>query len=366
MTIPLVDLKAQYQSIKGDIDAVMARVIANTSFIMGHEVQAFEEAFAAACEARFAIGVASGTAALQLAQEALGIGAGDEVITTPFTFVSTAECIAQRGARPVFVDIDPRTHNLDPAHLEGAITPQTRAIMPVHLYGHPADMDLILEIARRHDLWVIEDAAQAHLAQYRGRVVGTLGDIACYSFYPAKNLGAYGDGGMAVTNDEGLAYQVRLLRDHGRTEKYVHEILGHGERLDALQAAILGAKLPHLSAWNARRRAIAARYRQLLADLPLDLPADSADCEPVYHLFVVRTPQRDALRQHLKSRDISTGIHYPLPLHLQPAFAHLGYSAGDFPETERAAGEVLSLPIYPELTDDQLEQITDTVRDFFQ
>ena len=364
--IPLVDLQAQYRAIQPEIDAAIERVLGNTSFIMGPEVQAFEEAFAVACEAQFAVGVASGTAALQLALEALGIGTGDEVITTPFTFVSTAECIAQCRARPVFVDIDPGTYNLDPAHLEGAITPRTRAIMPVHLYGHPADMDPILEIARRHDLWVIEDAAQAHLARYRGRVVGTLGDIACFSFYPAKNLGAYGDGGMVVTNNEQLAHQVRLLRDHGRTEKYVHEILGYGERLDALQAAILQAKLAHLPTWNARRRAIAARYYELLSDLPLGLPASSIDCEPVYHLFVVRTSQRDALRQHLKSRGISTGVHYPLPLHLQPVFAELGYGTGDFPEAESAAREVLSLPMYPELTDAQLTRIAGAIREFFE
>lgn len=363
--IPLVDLKAQYRAIGPEIDEAIGRVIANTSFIMGVEVRSFEEAFAEACGVGFAIGVASGTAALQLALEALGVGAGDEVITTPLTFLATVESIAQCGARPVFVDIDPHMHNLDPAGLSVAITAQTRAIMPVHLYGRPADMDAISEVARQHNLFVVEDAAQAHLARYRGRVVGALGDVACFSFYPGKNLGAYGDAGMVVTDDEGLAGKVRLLRDHGRSEKYVHQILGHGERLDALQAAILAAKLPHLPDWNARRRDVAARYCELLADLPLTLPPDSEEVEPVYHLFVVRTPRRDALRQHLKERDIAAGIHYPLPLHLQPACAHLGYGAGDFPQAERAANEVLSLPIYPELTDDQVTQVAGAVREFF-
>jgi dTDP-4-amino-4,6-dideoxygalactose transaminase len=363
--IPLVDLKAQYEVIGPEIDEAIGRVIANTSFILGSEVRSFEEAFAQACEVGFGVGVASGTAALQLALEALGIGAGDEVITTPLTFLATVESIAQCGARPVFVDIDPRTHNLDPAGLSAAITPQTRAIMPVHLYGRPADMGAVSEVARQHDLFVVEDAAQAHLARYRGRVVGTLGDVACFSFYPGKNLGAYGDGGMVVTNDESLADTVRLLRNHGRSEKYVHQILGYGERLDALQAAILAAKLPHLPDWNARRRAVAARYGELLADLPLALPLDSEEVEQVYHLFVVRTPRRDALRQHLKEQGVAAGVHYPLPLHLQPACAHLGYSPGDFPQAEQAANEVLSLPIYPELTDDQVRQVARAIREFF-
>jgi dTDP-4-amino-4,6-dideoxygalactose transaminase len=364
--IPLVDLKAQYAAIRPEIDEAIARVIANTSFIMGAEVRDFEEAFADACGVKYAVGVASGTAALELALEALDVGASDEVITTPLTFLATAEAIAQRGARPVFVDIEPGTVNLDPSLLSDAVTPQTRVIMPVHLYGLPANMDAISKVARQHNLFVVEDAAQAHLARYRGRVVGGLGDVACFSFYPGKNLGAYGDGGMVVTNDETLADKVRLLRNHGRSEKYVHQILGHGERLDALQAAILAVKLPHLPDWNIRRRAVAARYRELLTDSPLTLLDDSEACEQVYHLFVVRTPQRDALQQHLKERGIAAGIHYPLPLHLQPACAYLGYGAGDFPQAEQAANEVLSLPIYPELTDDQIAQVVDAIKEFFE
>jgi dTDP-4-amino-4,6-dideoxygalactose transaminase len=363
--IPLVDLKAQYKVIGSEIDEAIERVIANTSFIMGAEVRNFEETFADACGCEFAIGVASGTAALQLTLEALGVSAGDEVVTTPLTFLATVESIVQCGARPVFVDINPGTVNLDPSLLLDAITPQTRAIMPVHLYGRPADMDAISKIARQHDLFVVEDAAQAHLARYRGRVVGTLGDAACFSFYPGKNLGAYGDGGMVVTNNEDLADKVRLLRNHGRSEKYVHQILGHGERLDALQAAILGAKLPHLPEWNVRRRAVAARYRELLADLPLTLLDDSEECEQVYHLFVIRTPQRDALRQHLKERGVAAGVHYPIPLHLQPACTYLGYGASDFPQAEQAANEVLSLPMYPELTGDQVTQVAGAVKEFF-
>lgn len=355
--IPLVDLRAQYRIIKPEIDAAIERVLANTRFILGKEVQDFEEAFAVYCGARYAIGVASGTAALHLALLACGIGQGDEVITSPFTFIATAEAICHAGARPVFVDIDPVSYNLDPSRIEEAITPRTKAILPVHLYGQPADMDPLLAIARRYDLKVIEDAAQAHGAEYKGQRVGTLGGAACFSFYPGKNLGAYGDGGMVVTNDPQIAERVRMLRDHGRLSKYEHLIVGYGERLDALQAAILGVKLRHLDDWNERRRRIAAQYRELLADGNIQVPQESKDVRHVYHLFVVRVRDRDATLARLKEAGIGVGVHYPIPLHLQPAFAWLGYREGDFPNAEQAAREVLSLPIYPEMTVEQMDQV---------
>jgi len=365
MAISLVDLKAQYRSIQSDIDAAIRRVVENTSFILGKEVQAFEQAFAQYCGADHCIGVSSGTAALHLALRAAGIGPGDEVITSPFTFVATAEAIWMAGARPVFVDIHPRYYCIHPDLIERAITPRTKAIMPVHLYGQPADMGPIMDIARRHQLLVIEDAAQAHGAEYHGRRTGTLGDIAGFSFYPGKNLGAYGDAGAVVTNNAELAERVRMLRDHGRRSKYEHEILGYGERLDALQAAILAAKLPHLEAWTERRRALAHRYHQLLAGVPVELPEEMPGTRMVYHIYAIRTSHRDALLQHLNAQGIGAGIHYPIPLHLQPSLRYLGYQPGDFPEAERASQEVLSLPLYPEMTDEQQDMIVEAIRQFF-
>jgi len=363
--IPLVDLKAQYESIRSEIDRAIARVIARSDFILGDEVTSFERAFAAACQTPFAVGVASGTAALELTLEAMGVGAGDEVVTTPFTFIATVEAIVNRGAKPVFVDIDERTLNLDVGRLAGAVTSRTKAIVPVHLYGHVADMDPILEVARRRTIAVVEDAAQAHLARYKGRCAGSLGEAGCFSFYPGKNLGAYGDAGMVVTTDQSLADRVRLLRNHGRENKYLHNVVGHGERLDTLQAAILGAKLPHLADWTVRRRMLAARYRQSLEGVPVALPAEIAHCEDVYHLFVVRTPLRNALQTHLRDAGIQTGIHYPIPLHMQPALARLGHHRGDFPKAESAAEEVLSLPLYPELTEGHVDGVANAVRAFF-
>ena len=366
MPIPLVDLKAQYQTIKPEIDAAMQRVVNNTSFILGKEVAEFEKNFAAFCHAQHCVGTDSGTAALHLALIILGVKPGDEVITTTHTFIATAEVISLVGAKPVFVDIDARTYNIDPNKIEAAITPRTRAIIPVHLYGQPAEMDAILDLARKHNLRVIEDAAQAHGAAYRGRQAGTMGDVACFSFYPGKNLGAYGDAGALVTNDATLADHARMLRDHGRSEKYAHKLTGYGYRLDALQAAILGAKLPHLDAWNARRREIADYYTELLTNTDIGTPYVPPHIQPIYHIYCIRVPSgnRDALQKHLKARGIETGIHYPIPLHLQPVYQNLGYHAGDFPETERAAHEILSLPMYPELTDAQTQQIVDAIREF--
>ncbi len=364
MPIPLVDLKAQYRSIKPEIDAAMQRVVDNTSFILGKEVSQFEKDYATFCKAEHCVGMDSGTAALHLALIICGVKPGDEVITTTHTFVATAEVISVIGAKPVLVDIDPRTYNIDPNLIEGAITPLTRAIIPVHLYGQPAEMDPILDIARKHNLRVIEDAAQAHGAEYRGRRAGTLGDVACFSFFPSKNLGAYGDAGALVTNDAELAERARMLRNHGRVDKYEHLIVGYGYRLDALQAAILGAKLPHLDAWNARRREIADYYTELFTNSDLITPYCPPHITPIYHIYAVRSKQRDALQKHLQAHGIETGIHYPIPLHLQPVYKNLGYKRGDFPVAEQVADEELSLPMYPELTDTQVQQIVEAVREF--
>jgi dTDP-4-amino-4,6-dideoxygalactose transaminase len=366
--IPLVDLHAQYETIKPEIDTAIQRTIDRTAFILGPETQQFEGHFAEFCRVKHAVGLDSGTAALHLALLALGVGAGDEVITTAHTFIATAEPVSLQGARPVFVDIDPRTYNMDPAQLEAAITPRTKAIIPVHLYGQPAEMDPILDIARRHHLPVIEDAAQAHGATYRGHTIGSLGTMACFSFYPGKNLGAYGDAGALVTNDDEMASKVRMLRDHGRTSKYEHAISGYGYRLDGIQGAILDAKLKHLPEWNAQRRAHADYYTELLANVDdsIVLPYEPPHVKSVYHLYVIRTRRRDELLQYLKEQNIEAGIHYPVPLHLQPVYRNLGYARGAFPETEQAAGEILSLPLYPELTQAQMERVVETMREFYR
>lgn len=364
MRIPLVDLYAQYQAIQPEIDAAIQRVIANSSYILGPEVKKFEGNWAAFCGVKHAVGTDSGTAALHLALLLLGVGPGDEVITTTHTFVATAEVVSLTGARPVFVDIDPRTYNLDSEKVEAAITPRTKVLMPVHLYGQPAEMDSLLAIAKAHNLRVIEDAAQAHGATYRGKPAGSMGDISCFSFYPGKNLGAYGDGGMLVTNDSDLANRAQMLRNHGRRDKYEHLLVGYGYRLDALQAAILDVKLRHLKDWNERRRAHAEYYTKLLSGLDVVTPFEPPHLCGVYHLYVVATPKRDALLKHLKARGIEGGIHYPIPLHLQPVYRDLGYHSGDFPLAETAANQVLSLPMYPELTNEQIEYIAEAVREF--
>ena len=366
MQIPLVDLKAQYRSIRPEVDAAMQHVLENTNFILGSDVAQFEQAFAEYVGTNGAVGVASGTAALHLALLACGIGPGDEVITTAHTFVATAEAISHTGARPVFVDIDPLTYNLDPNHVEDALTPRTRAIVPVHLYGQPAEMGSLLNIATCHDLWLIEDAAQAHGAVYHGQRCGSMGHLACFSFYPGKNLGAYGDGGAVTGNDEHLLAKVRKLRDHGRSSKYEHEEVGYGERLDALQAAVLSVKLPYLDEWIEARRRNARLYTELLANTEVLTPEEAPNVRHVYHLYVVRTPRRDALLAHLKACGIGAGIHYPLPIHRQPAYLKLGYANVVLPETERAAAEVLSLPMYPELTEEQIGYVTDKIKEFFR
>lgn len=362
--IPLVDLRAQYESIRPAIDIAMQRVIDASSFIMGPDVGNFEAAFADECGVAHCIGVSSGTTALTLALRTLGVGPGDEVVTVAHTFIATAEAICAVGAQPVFVDIDPHTYTLDPAQLSAVIRPATRAVIPVHLYGQPADMTQINEIAATHGLAVVEDAAQAHAATWQGRKAGALGQLACFSFYPGKNLGAFGDAGAVTTNDPALAEQVRLLRNHGRRAKYVHEQIGYGERMDTLQAAILGAKLPHLGRWTAARRRLAARYSVLLTGCDVTLPAVAPGAEPAWHLYVICTPRRDELLDQFKRHGVEAGIHYPLPLHLQPAFAHLGLQPGALPVTEAVAATCLSLPLYPEMSDAQQDRIVDLIRQF--
>jgi dTDP-4-amino-4,6-dideoxygalactose transaminase len=360
--VPFVDLKVQYQSIKSEVDAAIARVIENTSFILGPEAESFENAFAEYVNARFCVGLNSGTAALHLALLACGIGAGDEVIIPANTFFATAEAVSLTGATPVFVDADPLAYTIDAGRIEGAITPRTRAIIPVHLYGQPADLDPIFGIARGRNLRVIEDAAQAHGAEYKGKRVGALGDIGCFSFYPGKNLGAYGEGGAVVTNDEQLAKRVRLLRDHGSEKKYRHEIVGYNFRLEGIQAAVLDVKLKHLDRWNELRRAHAARYSDLLKDSGLVLPAEMNYARHVYHVYVVQSEARDALQKSLSDGGIQTGIHYPIPIHLQPAYASMGHQRGDFPEAERQSDRVLSLPMFAELSEEQIERVTAAIR----
>jgi dTDP-4-amino-4,6-dideoxygalactose transaminase len=364
VTIPLVDLKAQYRAIKPEIDAAIQRVVDNTSFIMGKEVERFEANFAAFCQVKHAVGLDSGSAALDLALVSAGVKPGDEVITPTHTFMATAAAISHTGAKPVFVDVEPDTFNVDPEKVAAAVTARTTAILPVHLYGQPASMDPLMEIARRHNLKVIEDAAQAHGAAYKGTMVGNFGNCGIFSFYPGKNLGAYGDAGMLVTNDDAIADTARLLRNHGRRDKYEHLTVGYNYRLDALQAAVLDVKLGHLADWNAARQRNASLYDSLLADLPVGRPSRRADRTHVYHLYVIRIARRDELARFLKDKGIETVIHYPIPLHLQPAYKGLGYRRGDFPVTEKLLDEILSLPMYPELTEAQIGEIVAAVRQF--
>lgn len=364
-SIPLVDLKAQYAAIRPAIDSALQSVLDSTNFIMGPEVKAFERAFAGFCGTSYCVGVASGTAALDLTLRSLGIGPHDEVITVAHTFIATAEAITATGARPVFVDIDPQTYCMDPAALAAAITPATRAILPVHIYGQPAAMDAINAIAARYGLPVIEDAAQAHGATWNQVPAGALGTAACFSFYPGKNLGAYGDAGCVTTGDTAVAEKVRLLRNHGRHSKYLHEIKGFGERIDTLQAAILAAKLPYLAGWTAARRRLAARYSQLLVQFEVVTPYVAPAANPAWHLYVIRTPQREQLLAHLQANGIGAGVHYPVPLHLQPAYADLGYRRGELPVTEEVADTCLSLPLYPEMSEDQQDRVVETIERFF-
>jgi len=359
--IPYLDLKAQYHSIKSEIDAAVLRVLESTQFILGEEVTAFEREFAAYCQTSESVGVNSGTSALHLALLAAGVGPGDEVITTPFTFVATVAAIRYAGAMPVFVDIEPDYFTLDPRKIEAAITPRTRAIIPVHLYGQPADMHPILDIAHRRGVTVIEDAAQAHGSEYHGRRCGSLAELAAFSFYPGKNLGAYGEGGAITTRRADLAATSRVLRDWGQEKRYEHRLKGFNYRMDGIQGAVLRVKLRHLEAWTEKRRQVARWYADTLDPESVRLPRERAGCRHVYHVYVVRSSDRDGLRDALGSQGIQTGVHYPIPVHLQPAHADIGYHAGDFPVAEAVAGEVLSLPIYPEMTRQQVETVAAAV-----
>jgi dTDP-4-amino-4,6-dideoxygalactose transaminase len=360
--VPFVDLKAQLATIRPEIDAALAAVLDAGQFVLGDEVVRFEQEFAAYVDAAHGIAVNSGTSALHVALLALGVGPGDEVITVPHTFVATVGAVLYTGARAVLVDIDPRSFNMDPERLARAITPRTKAIVPVHLYGQPADMDAILAIARQHGVPVLEDACQAHGAEHRGRRVGALGTIGAFSFYPGKNLGGYGEGGMVVTNDAALAQRMRMLRDFGQETKYHHVFAGYNYRMESFQGAILRVKLRHLDAWTEARRAHARRYNVLLARQDVvETPAAMASARHVYHIYAVRTGDRDRLRATLEAAGVQTGIHYPVPVHLQPAYARLGYRLGDFPQSERAAREVLSLPMFAELTAEQIDAVAAAV-----
>ena len=358
----MVDLQAQYASIKNEIDGAVLQVLASGRFALGPEVAAFEEEFAAYCGADHGVAVNSGTSALHLALLATGVGPGDEVITVPFTFVATVAAIRYAGATPVFVDIDPVTSTIDVGQVATAITPRTKAVIPVHLYGQPADMDPLLTLSRRHHVTVIEDAAQAHGAEYRGRRVGGLGDLGCFSFYPGKNLGAYGEGGIVVTSDETQARAIRSLRSWGEDRRYHHTKPGFNYRMDGLQGAILRVKLRHLPAWTDARRRIAASYDRVLADTEVTSPTTAPYARHVYHLYAAQTPRRDALREALDVAGIQTGLHYPLPVHLQPAYADLGGQAGDHPYAEAAATTTLTLPIYPELPEEVPARVAEVIR----
>ena len=383
--VPLLDLKAQYSTIREDLRAAMDRVADSQYFILGPEVEALEREIAEYSQCKFGIGVSSGTDALLVALMAINLKPGDEVVTSPYTFFATAGAVARLGGRSVFVDIVPETYNIDPAKIEGAITEKTRAIIPIHLYGQMADMDPIMEVAKRRNLVVIEDAAQAIGSEYKGRRAGSIGHFGCFSFFPTKNLGGFGDGGMVTANDSELADRVKLLRNHGYRPKYYNKVVGGNFRLDALQAAILHVKLSHLDKWTEARQKNAARYRELFASaglsgpvdgnggvqcnsrqrrFPLGLPVEAANRRHIYNQFVIRAPRRDDLMNHLKTRKIGSEIYYPVPLHLQECFQDLGYKAGDFPASECAANETLALPIYSELTEEMLRSVVEAIADF--
>ena len=362
--IPFVDLKAQYAGIKDEVNAAIQGVLDSCQFTLGSEVAKFEEEFAAFSGAEIGIAVNTGTSALHLALLAADIGPGDEVITVPHTFVATVAAVRYTGATPVFVDIDPVTFNMNPELVEAAITPRTKAVLPVHLYGQAADMDPIVEVARRHNLVVIEDAAQAHAAEYKGRRVGSLGDMACFSFYPGKNLGAYGEGGMVVTNNDKYARTIRMLRDWGAEQKYNHVLKGYNFRMEGIQGAVLRVKLKYLESWTEGRRSAAARYNDLLAGSDYSTPAEMAHNRHVYHVYAIRTSNRQAVQESLQQQGVQTGIHYPTPVHLLPAHEDLGYQRGQFPHAEAAAAEVLSLPMFPELTKEQTSQVADALLSF--
>jgi dTDP-4-amino-4,6-dideoxygalactose transaminase len=363
MKVPLVDLKRQYARIKTEIKEAIDNVLESGEYMLGENVRKFEEEFANYCGVKYGVGVNSGTDALTLSLQAIGIKPGDEVITVPNSFVSTANCIVFCGAKPVFVDVEPDTLNLDPEKLKSAITEKTKAIIVVHMHGHSADMDAIKDIAERRNIYIVEDACQAHGALYKGKKVGSFGDIACFSFYPTKNLGGYGDGGMVVTNNEELADKVRSLRNYGRVAPYIYRILGYNSRLDELQAALLRVKLKYLDVWNEERRRNAKIYSQYLSEFPeIRIPIEKEYAKHVYWVYVIRTKHRDKLQNFLNKNGVETMIHYPVPIHLQECYSYLGLAEGSFPVTERASKEMLSLPMFPELTEEEIEYVVQTIK----
>ena len=366
MKVKFVDLSAQHKTLETEIKEVFNRVLANCSFVLGPEVEKFEKAFASYCEVAHCVAVTNGTAALQLVLQGLGVGPGDEVITVAHTFIATAEAINAAGARPVFVDIDPASYTMDPALLEKAISPRTKAIIPVHLYGQPADMDAINAIAAKHNLPVIEDSCQAHGAKYKGRRAGSLSTAACFSFYPSKNLGACGEGGAVTTNDAELTKRLRMLRDHGSVKKYEHDFPAYNLRLEGIQGGVLAVKLPHLDGWNDNRRALAKRYDEMFAGSKIGTPRQMPYAEHVYHLYIVVVENREALRKALSEQGIENGLHYPVPLHLQKAYADLGYKKGDFPISEHVAANHVSLPMYAELPVEHAEHVAKTVLEILE
>ena len=365
MNIPFLDLKIQYKQIENEVLPMITDAMANGMFIGGEQVSGFESEFADFCDTGYCAGVNSGTDALRFALMAAGVGRGHEVITVPNTFIATTEAVSQVGAKPVFVDIDAGTCNMDVSQVAGCITEKTRAIVPVHLYGQPADMDPIVDIAEKHNLVVIEDACQAHGAVYKGKKAGSMGAVGCFSFYPGKNLGAFGEGGAAVTNDEALAQKIRMIRDHGQARKYYHDMEGYNGRLDAIQAGVLRIKLKRLAEWNRLRQQNAAYYDEQLSAIPeVTVVKQNEDTESVYHLYVIQVDNRDELQKYLSEKGIATGLHYPMPLHLQKAYAYMEHKKGDFPVTERIADRLLSLPMFPELKREQMEYVVDSIKLF--
>jgi dTDP-4-amino-4,6-dideoxygalactose transaminase len=363
--VPYLDLKAQLRPIRADLDAAIARALDHCTFCLGPDVAQFEKDFAKFFGAEQCVAMNSGTSALHVAMRLLGVGPGDEVITTPYTFIATSWAISYCGAKPVYVDIEDATFNLDPTLVERAISPRTKAVLPVHLYGLPCDLDPLLAICRQHNLPLVEDACQAHGSKYKGKPVGTFGKISCFSFYPAKNLGAAGEGGALVTKNATFAARARALREHGSTQRYHHDEIGFNYRMEGIQGAVLGVKLKHLPAWQEGRRRAAKRYHELLAGTPLRLPFEPSYAESGWHLYTVRHPRRGELKAHLDAHGIGNAVHYPMPLHLQRAYAHLGHQPGDFPVAEKASREVMSLPMYAELTDAQVQRVASVIRKFF-
>ncbi|MBN4065742.1 DegT/DnrJ/EryC1/StrS family aminotransferase [Candidatus Amoebophilus asiaticus] len=367
MKVPFLDLKANYKPIKEEILTEINDVLDNTAYVLGPKVQNFEQEFAKAHDVKHCFGVSSGTAGNHLALWVLGVGPGDEVIIPANTFIATVWGATLCGAKPVFVDCESNSYNIDPAKIEAAITDRTKAIVAVHLYGQPADMDTLKEIAKRKNIYLVEDAAQAHLAEYNGQKVGGLGDIASFSFYPGKNLGAYGEGGAVTTNNDELAEKIRMIRDQGQSQKYYHDVYGHNYRMEAIQGAILGVKFNYLDEWTNKRRKAVAKYREALANIEdIRLPEELSYAKHVYHLFVLQVSKRDEMQKYLQENGISSGLHYPIPLHLQSCFKHLGYKQGTFPNTEKLAENCLSFPVYPEITEEQIDYVTSKVYEYFK